>query len=306
WAEWNGKYRDCMRDYWRGADSMLGEFAERLTGSPDLYKANSRKPTASINFITAHDGFTLNDLVSYNLKHNHANGEDNQDGENHNRSFNYGEEGPTDDLEINRIRNQQKRNLLTTLFLSQGVPMLVAGDEFGRTQGGNNNAYCQDNEISWLNWANADQKLLEFTQKLIALRKNHAVFSRRGWFQGHAVKVAGLNDIAWFLPEGIEMTADNWSHDFARSLGVYLNGKEIATVNSRGEKVVDDSFYVIFNAHHKPLEFVLPPEKFGNQWIKVLDTTEDCISENGQVFKAAEKIHLSGLSTVVLKHQKIA
>ncbi|MGI4803228.1 MAG: glycogen debranching protein GlgX [Janthinobacterium lividum] len=303
WAEWNGKYRDCMRDYWRGADSMLGEFAERLTGSPDLYRGDSRKPTASINFITAHDGFTLSDLVSYNDKHNEANGENNQDGESHNRSCNYGEEGPTNNQEIIDLRNKQKRNLLATLFLSQGIPMLVAGDEFGRTQGGNNNAYCQDNEISWLDWENADQNLLKFTQKLIALRNNHAVFSRRGWFQGHAVKAAGLNDIAWFLPEGIEMSDNNWTHDFAKSLGVYFNGEEISTVDEEGKKVVDDSFYVIFNAYNQPIDFLLPPKKFGENWIKVLDTTENHVSEDGETFQASETINVSGNSVVVLKHQ---
>ncbi|MGI4750419.1 MAG: glycogen debranching protein GlgX [Janthinobacterium lividum] len=304
WAEWNGKYRDCMRDYWRGADSMLGEFAERLTGSPDLYKENSRKPTASVNFITAHDGFTLHDLVSYNEKHNEANGEDNKDGESHNRSFNYGTEGPTDDPEINKLRDQQKRNMLTTLFLSQGVPMLVAGDEFGRTQSGNNNAYCQDNEISWLNWENADNSLLKFTQKLIAFRKKHSVFAKRSWFKGHSIKVDGLNDIAWFLPEGKEMSEENWSHDFAKSLAVYFNGNEINAVDLEGKKVVDDNFYVIFNAYHEPLDYMLPPEKYGDTWVKVLDTTEDCISENGTTFKATENINVAGRSIVVLKHQK--
>lgn len=302
WAEWNGKYRDCMRDYWRGADSMLGEFAERLMGSPDLYKENSRKPTASVNFITAHDGFTLHDLVSYNEKHNEANGEDNRDGENHNHSFNYGAEGLTDDPEINKLRDRQKRNLLVTLFLSQGVPMLVAGDEFGRTQSGNNNAYCQDNEVSWLNWENADNNLLDFTQKLIAFRTRHPVFCRRGWFQGHPVKVAGLNDIAWFLPEGKEMSEDNWSHDFAKSLGVYFNGNEINTVDTEGKKVVDDSFYVIFNAHHEALDYMLPPEKYGDRWLKILDTAENYISEDGAAFKASDKINVAGHSIVVLKN----
>ncbi|WP_419801128.1 glycogen debranching protein GlgX [Mucilaginibacter sp.] len=304
WAEWNGKYRDCMRDFWRGADSMLGEFAERLTGSPDLYREDLRKPTASINFITAHDGFTLNDLVSYNEKHNEANGEDNQDGENHNRSCNYGVEGPTDHPEIIRLRDKQKRNLLTTLFLSQGTPMLVAGDEFGRTQNGNNNAYCQDNEISWLNWENMDHSLLEFSQKLISFRKKHPVFSKRGWFQGQPVKAAGLNDIVWFLPEGIAMTENNWSHDFAKSLGVYFNGDEITAVGTQGEKVVDDSFYVIFNAYHEPLDYVLPPEGFSPNWCKVLDTSENCITEDGQVFPASAKINVAGNSVVVLKHRR--
>ena len=303
WAEWNGKYRDCMRDYWRGADSMLGEFAERLSGSPDLYRDDSRNPTASINFITAHDGFTLHDLVSYDEKHNEANGENNNDGESHNRSWNCGAEGPTDDPEIIKLRHQQKRNLLATLFLSQGVPMLVAGDEFGRTQGGNNNAYCQDNEVSWLDWENADQSLLEFTQKLIELRKNHPVFCRRNWFQGVAIR-SKVNDIAWFLPEGIEMSEENWSHDFAKSLGVFLNGRELHYVDEQGNKILDDSFYVIFNAYHGPLDYVLPPEKFAKNWLKVLDTSEDCISENGVCFKAEETINVAGRSVVVLKNQR--
>ncbi|MEX8546637.1 MAG: glycogen debranching protein GlgX [Mucilaginibacter sp.] len=303
WAEWNGKYRDCMRDYWRGADSMLGEFAERLSGSPDLYMDDARNPTASINFITAHDGFTLHDLVSYNEKHNEANGENNNDGESHNRSWNCGVEGPTDDPEIIKLRNQQKRNFLATLFLSQGVPMLVAGDEFGRTQGGNNNAYCQDNEVSWLDWKNADQKLLEFTQKLIELRKNHPVFCRRNWFQGVAIRTK-VNDIAWFLPEGMEMSEENWSHDFAKSLGVFLNGRELHYVDEQGNKIWDDSFYVIFNAYHGPLDYILPPEKFAKSWLKVLDTSEDCITETGTRFNATDTINVAGRSVVVLKQLK--
>jgi glycogen operon protein len=227
WSEWNGKYRDCIRDYWRGADSMLAEFGQRFTGSSDLYQGDYRRPTASINFVTAHDGFTLHDLVSYNEKHNEANGENNQDGDSHNRSWNCGAEGLTTDPAIVALRKQQKRNLLTTLFLSQGVPMLLAGDELGRTQRGNNNAYCQDNEISWVNWAAADEDLLAFTRKLIQLRKNHPVFCRRRWFQGLPIKGSGVEDIAWFLPEGTEMTEENWSHDFAKSLAVFLNGKAL-------------------------------------------------------------------------------
>lgn len=272
WGEWNGKYRDCVRDYWRGADSQLGEFALRFTGSPDLYAGNNRKPSASINFITAHDGFTLNDLVSYNEKHNEANGEDNKDGESHNRSWNCGAEGDTDDKEVIALRNKQKRNFIATLFLSQGIPMLVAGDEFGRTQKGNNNAYCQDNEISWVDWKNMDDDLLTFTQKVIGLRKSHPVFCRRRWFQGMAVTGRGLEDIAWFLPEGSEMTDDHWQHDFAKSLGVYLNGKGIHTAHADGSAVVDDSFYLIFNAHHEPLDFKLPPSKYGKKWEMVLNT----------------------------------
>lgn len=302
WAEWNGKYRDCMRDFWRGANSMLEEFAKRLTGSPDLYQDDIRKPTASINFITAHDGFTLNDLVSYDQKHNEANGEDNQDGENHNRSWNCGTEGPTDNEEINRLREQQKRNFITTLFISQGVPMLTAGDEFGRTQGGNNNAYCQDNEISWLNWAKADKELLEFTKKVIQMRRNHSAFCRRGWFQGHEIIGTNLDDIAWFLPEGTQLNDENWSRDFAKSLGVFLNGKELHAVDDEGNKIIDDSFYLVFNAFHEELEYILPPEKFGKNWLKILDTSEDCVSEDGQIFLAEDKVKVAGRSIVILKN----
>jgi isoamylase len=272
WLEWNGKYRDCVRDYWRGADSMLGEFAMRFTGSPDLYEDNNRKPSASVNFITAHDGFTLHDLVSYNEKRNDANGEDNRDGESHNRSWNCGAEGETNDKAIIQLRQKQKRNFLTTLFISQGIPMLVAGDEFGRTQKGNNNAYCQDNEVSWIDWKNLDKDLLAFVQRLIAFRRTHPIFSRRRWFQGRAVKGRGLSDISWFLPEGLEMTDENWQHSFAKSMGVYLNGRGIHTRDSQGRKVVDDSFYIIFNAHYEPIDFKLPMENYGKTWHKVLDT----------------------------------
>ncbi|MEO3405134.1 glycogen debranching protein GlgX [Mucilaginibacter sp. CAU 1740] len=300
WAEWNGKYRDSIRDYWIGADSMLGEFAQRLTGSPDLYQDDYRKPTASVNFITAHDGFTLNDLVSYNDKHNDANGEDNNDGESHNRSWNCGAEGPTEDEAINALRARQKRNLLATMFLSQGVPMLVAGDEFGRTQNGNNNAYCQDNEISWLNWETADKELLAFTQKLIALRKKHPIFRRRKWFQGLPIMGKGLEDIAWFLPEGNEMSEENWNHDFAKSLGVFLNGRGLHHMGPKGEPVIDDSFYIIFNAHDQPLEYVLPPKIYGDDWKKIMDTADDNFKE--QVLNNDEKITVQGRSVVLLQH----
>lgn len=301
WAEWNGKYRDCIRDYWRGADSMLGEFAERFTGSPDLYQDDFRRPTASINFVTAHDGFTLHDLVSYNEKHNKANGEDNNDGESHNRSWNCGVEGETDDAEIIALRNQQKRNFLASLFLSQGVPMLVAGDEISRTQGGNNNAYCQDNEVSWLNWEKADKELLEFTKKVISIKKEHPVFCRKRWFKGRPIKGVGVEDIAWFLPEGTEMTEENWSHDFAKSLAVYLNGRAVSTMNSKGEYIIDDSFYVIFNAYHDVLEYKLPPVKYGNDWIKILDTSVNATEE--EVFKPEEVVKVEGRSVVLLKHK---
>jgi isoamylase len=301
WAEWNGKYRDCIRDYWRGADSMLGEFAQRFTGSPDLYQSDWRRPTASVNFVTAHDGFTLNDLVSYNEKHNLENGEDNNDGESHNRSWNCGTEGPTDDPEILELRQKQKRNFLTTVFLSQGVPMIVAGDEISRTQGGNNNAYCQDNEVSWIDWEKADKDLLEFTRKVIHLRKEHPVFRRRRWFQGRAIHGAGVEDIAWFLPEGTEMTEENWSHDYAKSLGVFLNGLGIHTLGPKGEQIVDDTFYVIFNAHYDYLDYKLPPMKYGTQWVKILDTAEDHVGEEGEPIEAGGIITVAARSVVLLK-----
>jgi isoamylase len=300
WAEWNGKYRDCIRDYWRGADSVLGEFAARFTGSPDLYESDYRRPTASINFITAHDGFTLEDLVSYNEKHNEANGEDNMDGENHNRSWNSGSEGPTDDPIVTELRKRQKRNLITTLFLSQGVPMLVAGDEIGRTQQGNNNAYCQDNEISWLNWEVADRQFMEFTKGIIHLRKNHPTFCRRRWFQGRPIKGIGLEDIAWFLPDGAEMTEEHWNNDFAKSLAIYLNGRGLHSVGPRGESVVDDSFFLIFNAYHESLDFTLPPPKYGRQWHRVLDTST--ATHEDETFEANDVVTAEGRSVIVLKH----
>lgn len=302
WAEWNGKYRDCIRDYWRGADSMLAEFAERFTGSSDLYKNDYRRPTASINFITAHDGFTLNDLVSYNEKHNEANGEGNNDGDSHNRSWNCGAEGPTEDIVVNELRSKQKRNFLTTLFLSQGVPMLLAGDEVGRSQKGNNNAYCQDNEISWLDWKSIDKDLLEFSQKLIQFRKKHPLFRRRRWFQGQPIKGLGLEDISWFLPEGFEMTEENWNHDFAKSLAVYLNGRGLRSMGPKGEQIVDDHFYIIFNAFHEALSYKLPPKKYGNKWIKVLDTHQSFLDEAGsETYKAGELVKVESRSIVVLK-----
>jgi isoamylase len=301
WAEWNGKYRDCMRDYWRGAESMLGEFALRFTGSPDLYLEENRQPTASVNFVTAHDGFTLHDLVSYNEKHNEANGENNNDGESHNRSWNCGAEGETDNADVIHLRHKQKRNFLTTLFLSQGVPMIVAGDELGRTQGGNNNAYCQDNEISWINWEKADAELLTFTKKLIHFARRHPVFNRRKWFKGQPIKGVGVEDIAWFNTDGSEMTEENWKQDYAKTLGIFLNGKGIPTPGPKGEKILDDNFFIIFNAYHDAIQFKLPPAKFGRKWTKVLDTSINYLEETGESFKAAESIHVEGRSVVLLK-----
>ena len=304
WAEWNGKYRDCMRDYWRGAHSILSEFGERLTGSSDLYKNDYRHPTASINFITAHDGFTLNDLVSYNEKHNEDNGENNNDGENYNRSWNCGAEGLTDNANVLALRNRQKRNFLTTLFLSQGVPMLLAGDEISRTQNGNNNAYCQDNEISWINWEKADNELLEFTKKLIHLYKKHNVFSRRDWFKGQPIKGRGLTDIAWFSPDGKKMTEENWRQDFAKCLAVYLDGQGIHSLDYDGKRIVDDNFYVIFNAHNEPVEYKLPTKRYSSNWIKILDTNINSAGdEGGEVYRANARITVEGFSVVLLKQQ---
>ncbi|HEY0611479.1 MAG TPA: glycogen debranching protein GlgX [Chitinophaga sp.] len=303
WAEWNGKYRDCIRDYWRGADSTLAEFASRFTGSADLYKEEFRRPTSSINFVTAHDGFTLADLVSYNEKHNDANGENNQDGENHNRSWNCGAEGPTDDPQINALRKKQQRNFLATLFLSQGVPMMLAGDEAGRTQGGNNNAYCQDNEISWMHWDKLDHELLDYTKKLIHLRLQHPAFRRRRWFRGEPVADSKVEDIAWFLPEGAQMTEENWDTGYAKSLAIYLNGLALRAIDPKGQKILDDSFYIIFNAHHEPLTFVLPPADYGEEWELVLDTGMQ--EEAGKHFSANEEVKAAELSVIVLKHSNI-
>ncbi|MFO8085943.1 MAG: glycogen debranching protein GlgX [Desulfobacterales bacterium] len=301
WTEWNGKYRDCVRDFWRGEDQTLGELAERFTGSSDLYENTSRLPYASINFITAHDGFTLHDLVSYNEKHNDANGENNQDGESHNRSWNCGAEGPTEDQDVRRLRRRQRRNFLGTLLLSQGVPMLSGGDEIGRTQQGNNNAYCQDNEISWYEWQNVDEKLLGFCRRLIRYRKAHPVFRRRGWFQGRPIHGGETNDIAWFTMEGEQMVEENWEHGYAKSLGIFLNGATIPNPNPRGEPVIDDNFYIIFNAHHEPLNFTLPDSRWGEHWLKELDT-ETGFTENEESFRAGDQLMIEGRSLVVLRH----
>jgi glycogen operon protein len=272
WSEWNGRYRDTVRDYWRGEDATLAEFASRLTGSSDLYEGTGRRPSASINFVTAHDGFTLRDLVSYNEKHNEANLEDNNDGERHNRSWNCGVEGPTDDPAVEELRARQQRNFLTTLLLSQGVPMLLAGDECGRTQHGNNNAYCQDNDLSWFHWDDCDEPLHEFAQRLLRLRREHPVFRRRGWFQGRKIHGTGVSDIAWFQPDGAEMTEDDWQASFAKSLGVFLNGDEVSMLTAAGEPQRDESFFLVFNAHHEPIEFRLPEAHWGKRWGVVLDT----------------------------------
>ena len=272
WSEWNGKYRDTVRDFWRGTERTLAEFGYRLTGSSDLYQGTARRPYASVNFVTAHDGFTLRDLVSYNEKHNDANGEENRDGESHNRSWNCGVEGPSDDPEVEALRARQRRNFLSTIFLSQGVPMLLGGDELGRTQYGNNNAYCQDNEISWFDWTNADAGLLHFTERLIRFRHRHPVFRRRRWFQGRPIHGSGVSDIGWFTPGGHEMSEEDWNAAFCTSLGVFLNGRTIPTPNERGEPVLDESFYLMFNASHESVPFTLPEGKWGTEWTTVLNT----------------------------------
>jgi isoamylase len=301
WMEWNGKYRDCGRDYWRGQDQTLGEFAYRLTGSPELYETTGRRPYASVNFITAHDGFTLHDLVSYNEKHNAANGEDNRDGENHNRSWNCGVEGPTDNAEVNALRDRQKRNFLSTVLLSQGVPMLLGGDEIARTQRGNNNAYCQDNEISWYDWTAADTTLLEFTRRLIQLRKDHPVFRRRKWFQGRPIHGAKVTDIGWFTPDGKEMAEEQWGEVFAKALGVFLNGEGIDTPDARGERIVDGSFYVLFNAHYEPLPFVVPKGEWGKEWIEVLDTKELLPEEKTHIYKPGDEVLVEARAVKLLR-----
>ena len=297
WSEWNGKYRDCIRDFWRGADSALGEFAERITGSSDLYKDDGRRPHASINFITAHDGFTLADLVAYNDKHNEANGEDNNDGESNNRSWNCGAEGPTDDAEIIKLRKKQQKNLLTTLFLSQGVPMLVAGDETGRTQHGNNNAYCQDNELSWLDWDNIDPELLDFTKKLIKMVKEHPTFCHKGWLQGQTIRGTNTKDIAWFKPDGTEMGEEDWNNGYARSLAIYYSGLGIRSVDEHGEKVTDDNFYLLFNGHDGDITYTLPAPSYGQAWTKVIDTAGE--GENDS-YVAGGEIAVQGRSVSVL------
>ena len=298
WAEWNGKYRDCMRDFWRGADSVLAEFAERFTGSSDLYKNDNRNPTASINFMTAHDGFTLQDLVSYNDRHNEANKEGGKDGAQDNRSWNCGVEGPTEDKDIIALRNRQKRNFLVTLMLSQGVPMLLAGDESGNTQFGNNNAYCQDNEISWIDWNKEDKELMEFTAQLIQFRKSHPVFARKQWFKGRPVRARGLADIGWFLPEGTEMAEEHWNTDYAKSLGIFLFGGGLNTVDQEGRPIVDDSFYILFNGHDGELDFKLPVSKYGKAWKKVWDTANPADGNDDEY--APDGIYKAGGRSIVL------
>ena len=303
WAEWNGKYRDAVRGFWKGDEGLIGDMGYRLTGSPDLYQHNGRRPYASINFITAHDGFTLNDLVSYNDKHNEANGENNQDGDNNNHSWNHGAEGPTDDAEINDLRARQRRNLLTTLLLSQGVPMITAGDEWARTQKGNNNAYCQDNEISWLTWDRTDEQkqLLEFTKKLIQLRHDHPVFRRPKFFQGRRIRGSEIKDVMWFNPGGNEMSEEEWNSPFVRCLGMLLSGDTIDVLNFQGEPIRDKTFLLLINAHYEPITFVLPGQEH-LEWRLVMDTAVDNgFIDDGEKYASGDDLEVESRSTMLLR-----
>jgi glycogen operon protein len=301
WSEWNGVYRDTMRDYWRGY-SNCGEFASRLSGSSDLYQSDGREPFASINFITAHDGFTLRDLVSYNDKHNEANLEDNRDGTDDNRSWNCGVEGDTDDPEVLALRARQQRNFLTTLLLSQGTPMLLGGDEMNRTQHGNNNAWCHDNELSWYGWTEdpVADALRDFTRRLIRLRREHPVFRQESFLRGQEVKGSGLPDVWWFRPDGLKMTRRDWQSG-ERVLGMFLNGREIATPGPRGEDVEDDSFLLLFNAHGEDRVFMLPRRRFGARWALELSTADPDAEPGSSISGARTEVPVIAHSIVVLK-----
>jgi len=304
WTEWNGRYRDTVRDFWRGEQRSLGEFAARFTGSSDLYEADNRRPIASINFVTAHDGFTLEDLVSYNEKHNDANGEDNRDGESHNRSWNHGAEGPTEDIEIHALRERQKRNILTTLLLSQGVPMIAHGDELGRTQQGNNNVYCQDNELSWVDWERAREfdVQTEFVARLTALRAGHPIFRRQRFFQGRSIQGSNIEDIAWLRPDGRHMSEEDWQREGTRSLGIYLNGQGIPDRDLLGMRIVDDSFLLLVNAHHQQVTFSLPDEEYGRAWETVVDTADPLLAgARRRNHKAAARLRVIPRSMLVLR-----
>ena len=300
WTEWNGKFRDTVRDFWRGEPATLGEFATRLTGSSDLYGHSGRRPVASINFVTAHDGFTLADLVSYNNKHNEANGEENRDGESHNRSWNFGVEGPTGDAEILALRARQQRNFLTTLLLSQGVPMILHGDELGRTQHGNNNAYAQDSPLTWINWEAADTSLADFVSRLGRLRAAHPVFRRRRFFSGRPVDRgddAELPDIVWLRPDAAAMTGDDWGNAFGRCIGVFLNGDGIPDCDDRGRAVVDDSFLMLFNSGEAGVDFTLPGVGYARQWAVEVHT--DGVPASS--FEAGAVVPVASRSAVVLR-----
>jgi glycogen operon protein len=303
WAEWNGRYRDTVRRYWKSDDGQLSDLAYRLTGSSDLYERDGRRPSASINFVTAHDGFTLHDLVSYNDKHNEANGEDNRDGANDNYSWNMGVEGPTEDEEILEKRERQKRNFLATLLLSQGVPMILGGDEIGRTQNGNNNAYCQDNELTWVNWELGPRQvqLLEFTQKLIKLRRDHPNFHRRKFNQDRAIRGSAEKDIVWLRPDGQEMTDEEWGHGWVRCLGVILNGNTIGETDEAGEPLKDDTFMMMLNCHHEPIKFYPPKPPGEEKWELILDTSDPQLAGSTRFCEPGDSLELTPLSLMLAR-----
>ncbi len=303
WAEWNGRYRDTVRRYWKSDEGQLSDLAYRLTGSSDLYDRDGRRPSASINFVTAHDGFTLHDLVSYNDKHNEANQEGNNDGANDNHSWNMGAEGPTDNPDIIERRERQKRNFLATLLLSQGVPMILGGDEISRTQNGNNNAYCQDNETTWLDWSLDARKiaLVEFTQKLIRLRRDHPSLHRRKFYQGRAIRGTEEKDIVWLRPDGQEMSDEEWGLGWVRCLGLMLNGETIGEVDESGEPITDDTFLILLNCHHEPIKFFMPKPHSCDQWEVLVDTNDPALDANCRFAENGTAIELAPLSLVVCR-----
>jgi len=304
WAEWNGKYRDTIRRYGKGDGGQMAELAYRLTGSSDLYSTSGRRPFASVNFITAHDGFTLHDLVSYDHKHNEANGENNRDGTDDNASWNCGAEGPSHNPQIVELRERQKRNFLTLLFLSQGVPMLCGGDEIGRTQNGNNNAYCQDNKISWFDWNldHAQLELLAFVRSLIALRKKQPVLRRRRFFQGRHIRGSEVKDLSWFRPDGKEMTDEDWNAGYSKSLTLRLAGDAITETDAKGRPIMGDTLLILLNAHHTPLAFTLPAHKSGIRWCPLLDTALTGETEKPvTILKGGERYDMEGRSIAVLR-----
>ncbi|HEY7532512.1 MAG TPA: glycogen debranching protein GlgX, partial [Nitrospiraceae bacterium] len=303
WAEWNGKYRDTIRRYWKGDGGQVSELGYRLSGSSDLYEASGRRPFASINFVVAHDGFTLHDLVSYDAKHNEANQEDNKDGTDDNQSWNCGVEGPATDPSVLELRGRQQRNILATLLLSQGVPMICGGDEIGRSQQGNNNAYCQDNVLSWFNWdlSKEENALLNFTSALIMFRAAHPVFRRRQFFQGRSIYGADIQDLSWFRPDGQQMTQEDWQQGYVRCLGVRLAGDHIEEKDSLGNTIHDDTFLILMNAHHEPIPFTLPPHESALSWQLVLDTTQDVIPARAPLLAEGDCYDLQGRSLAVMQ-----
>jgi isoamylase len=306
WAEWNGRYRDTVRRYWKSDEGQLSDLAYRLTGSSDLYERDGRRPSASINFVTAHDGFTLDDLVSYNEKHNEQNGEENRDGTNDNHSWNMGVEGPTDDSNILELRHRQMRNFLATLLLSQGVPMILGGDEIGRTQQGNNNAYCQDNEITWFTWKLDPQRLelLDFTRKLIELRRNHPNLHRRKFYQDRKIRGSQERDLLWIRPDGQEMADEEWSQGWVRCLGVRLNGETLGEVDDTGEPITDDTFLLMLNCHHEPMCFYLPEPSSAEEWEVIIDTNEPRLKSGQRIIKRGQPVELAPISLALAREAR--